>query len=59
MAAYQGQVYPTLSVLTPIVKQTISKNISPKITVETKPNDSHPWKDFNRVIFMNSLIVKS
>lgn len=45
MAAYQGQVYPTLSVLTPPAVQTIP--VKPKLTKAAnpvKPSADHPWK---------------
>ena len=51
MASYQGQVYPTLSVLSPAVKPNLTKNTLPKERAATKPPDDHPWKNFNRAIF--------
>ncbi|MCJ7806647.1 MAG: ISNCY family transposase [Clostridia bacterium] len=51
MASYQGQVYPTLSVLTPMLKPVTVKSATPKTGLPYKPATDHPWKDLKRVIF--------
>jgi len=51
MASYQGQVYPTLSVLSPTAKPNPTKTALLKARVATRPAADHPWKNFNRVIF--------
>ena len=48
MSSYQGQVYPTLSVVNPPAAQAVKVNPKVNRTVDpVKPSAEHPWKKAN------------
>ncbi len=50
MAAYQGEVYPTISVVATAVKQLPVKTERPQLP-PVKPASDHPWNSANRALF--------